>query len=170
MVERRWCPGRFAVTGSAIGRELCRSVVWIGGGGIIGCVATVASVRCVVVIAVVASSTVAGNGRMCPVKRIEIVVYRECSGLPTRGSGVAGGTVSRQAQCAVVGVGAGIVIRCVAPRAGIGRIGIIAVVASVAVVCNGYVGSSKRIHCIVIKRRRRPGRFSVAGSAIRREM
>ena len=49
-------------------------------------------VGCVIVVAVVAFSAVIGNGRVCAVQRVKIVVVRECRRLPASG-GMAGGTI-----------------------------------------------------------------------------
>ena len=77
MVESGWCPGRLGVAGGTIGWEL-RSLVVGGGSGIVfRCMATGASVGRVVVIAVVASSTIIGNTSMCPVQGMIILVYGE---------------------------------------------------------------------------------------------
>ena len=51
----------------AIRRELSRSVVWIGRGGIIAVVTAVAGIRRIIIVTVVAGSTVVGNSCVCPV-------------------------------------------------------------------------------------------------------
>lgn len=58
-------------------------------------------------------------------------------------------------------VGAGIVIRLVAARTRIRGIGIIAVVAGIAIVRNRNMRSGKRINGAVVERRWRPGTFAV---------
>ena len=64
VIKGRWRPGCFCVAGGAVGRVLRSGVVGAGRSCIIGVVAAVAGVRRVRVIAVVASGTICGNGRM----------------------------------------------------------------------------------------------------------
>ena len=170
VVESSGRPCRLAVTIGAGGRELCSGVVRIGRSRKICRVAAIAGVRRIVVVAVVAGRTVAGNRGVRTLQHIIVVVNRECSRIPTRIGGVASGTIGRQTQRAVIGVGAGIVICCVTTCAGIGRGGVIAVVAGVAIICNRNVRTRKRIHRIVVERRRCPGGLAVAGRAGSREM
>ncbi len=70
----------------------------------------------------------------------------------------------------MVGIGAGVEIRLVATVTGIGRGGVIAVVAGIAVIGNGNMAAGKRINGAMVKSRRCPGRFGMAGSAIGREL
>mgnify|MGYP007060900883 FL=1 len=145
-----------------IGRELRSGVVGVSRLGIIRRMATVAGVGRAVVIAVVAGSTVIGNGCMSAVQRIIVAVNRERSRLPTRCGRMAHRTISREAERYVVRVGGLVEIRRVATITGVWRIGEIAVVTGVAVVGNGNMGSCKRINGVVIKSRGRPGCFRVA--------
>ena len=82
VVEGRWRPGRLAVAGSTIGRELRCCVVWVGGSRIVSRVAAVAGVGRIVVIAVVADGTVAGNGSVCTLQHIIVIVHGERSRVP----------------------------------------------------------------------------------------
>ena len=125
---------------------------------------------CVVVVSVVAGGTVVGNSRVCAVEWIKIVVDGKGCRRPIRRGGVAACAIRRQIQRHVVWVGTLVVIRRMAPRAGIGRIVVIAVVAGNAVVRNGHVRSSEWVDCIMVKSRRRPGRFRMASRAIGREL
>lgn len=64
-------------------------------------------------------------------------------------------------------VRAGIVIRLVTACTGVWRIGIIAVVARVAIVCNRNMRTGERVKITVVKRRRHPRAFTVTGCTIR---
>ena len=57
-----------------------------------------------------------------------------------------------------------------ATRAGIGRVGVIAVVAGVAVIGDGRVRAGQRVNAVVIKRRRYPSRLAVTNSAVGGEL
>ena len=67
MVKSGRCPSRFSVASGAIGRKLSSCVVRVNGRVIIWRMATRASVRRVIVVAVVASRAIARNARMRPV-------------------------------------------------------------------------------------------------------
>ena len=79
--------------------------------GIIRCVTTVAGIRRGVVIAVVASGAVVGDGRVCSVQRIIIVVDRERRRFPASRGGVAHRTIRREIQCYVVRISCLVEIR-----------------------------------------------------------
>ena len=61
MVKSGGCPSRLRMAQGAIGRELLRGVVGVGGLVIIGAVATVAGVWGVVIVPLVASGAIAGD-------------------------------------------------------------------------------------------------------------
>ena len=86
-------PGRFGVTPGTIGRELQGGVIRIGSVTVVLCVATETSVRRIVVVSIMASGTVIGDGRVCPVQRIVIIVIGKSSGHPIGLGGVAAGTI-----------------------------------------------------------------------------
>ncbi len=111
VVKRRRRPGCFRVAGGAIGRELRRSVIGIRRVGIIGCVTAVAGIGRGVVIAVVASGAIVGDGGVRSVQRIIVVVDRERSRLPTRIRGMAHRTIRREIQCHVVRISCLVEIR-----------------------------------------------------------
>ena len=110
-------PGRFAVAGSTIGWELGRNVAWIGSSIVIRGVTPCTSIRCTVVIPVVADSTVIGNHRVCPVQRVIVVVDRESGRRPARSRGMAHRAIGRKAQGNVIGVQRQIKIGGMAGRA-----------------------------------------------------
>lgn len=64
--------------------------------------ATKTSIRGIVVIPVVAGSTLIGNQSMCPIQRIIIIVDRECCRRPAGSCGVTHGTVRRNVQDYVI--------------------------------------------------------------------
>ena len=67
-------------------------------------------------------------------------------------------------------VRAGIIIGLVTTRTGAWRIGIIAVVTSLAIVGNRNMRPGERINGTVVKRGRNPGAFAMATYAVRREL
>ena len=67
-------PGIFTMTDSAIGRKLQLDVIGVGGLIIVLGVASVAGIRRIVIIPVVAGYTVVGDGGMGPVEGIVVVV------------------------------------------------------------------------------------------------
>ena len=134
-------------------------MVRVGGCIVIGSVAAVAGVGCIVVIAIVAHCTAVGNGSVCPVECIIIIVNREGGRFPVRSRCVAHGTIGRQIQGHMVWVGTRVVIGRVATCASIGCIGIVAVVAGITIGSDGYMRSCKGIYCTVIEDGRRPGRL-----------
>jgi hypothetical protein len=83
---------------------------------------------------------------------------------------VASGTLRWELGRCVVRIGRSRVIRIVATIAGIRRIGIIAVVTSVAIVGNRHVRAYEWVNRIVIKSRWRPGGLCVASGALRWEL
>ena len=145
VVESRRCPGGLGMTKFTFNRELRGKVVGTRGCIVFRIMASIASIGRVVIIAVVASSTVIGNSSMCPFQRIVIVVNWKSGGLPPRGSGMTGSAIGRNIEGRVVRVGRLGIIRIMASVAGIGRIGVITVVAACAVVGNGRMCARERI-------------------------
>ena len=86
-------PGRFGVTPGTIGRELEFSMVWISSICVVLRVATEAGIRRIVVVSIMASGAVIGDGRVCPVQRIVIIVIGKSSGHPIRFGSVATRTI-----------------------------------------------------------------------------
>ena len=93
VIKRRWRPSCFAVASRAIRWELSGCVVRSGCGSIIAVVTGVTSVRCCIVIPVVASSTIACNGRVRAVQGVVIIVDRESCWFPSWCGGVAHRTI-----------------------------------------------------------------------------
>ena len=113
----------------------------------------------VVVIAVVASRAVVGNGSMRPAQNPIIVVNRESRRIPIGVGGMAHRTISWNAKDDVVGVGTAVEIRQVTANASVRGVGIVSLVASVAVVGNRDMRAGERIERIVVERGRNPGIF-----------
>ena len=86
-------PSGLGVAEGAVGRQLLRGVVGVGGLVVIGAVATVAGIGGIVVVSVVASGAIVGDGGVRPDQSIEVVVYWERGGFPTGRGGVALGAV-----------------------------------------------------------------------------
>lgn len=161
-------PGAGGMTFLAGGWVTFRKVVRVIRRIVIRRMASEAGIGGVVVVAVVTIHT--GDCGMRPVQNPERIVDRERSRLPVRRSSVAHRAIRRQVQGNVVGVGTRVVIRCMTARAGVRRVGIIAVVTGVTIVGDGNMRSGKRIIYTMVKRGRHPGRLAVASGAIGREL
>ena len=157
VIESGRRPACLCVAQRAIRRELRSGVIGIGRLVVIRVVTAVAGVGRIVVIAVVTSGAFIGDGRVGPVQRIVIVVYRERGRFPAWRGGVAHRTIGRDVERYVVRVGALVEICVVTAVAGVGRAGVIAVVTGVAVIGDGNMRPSERINGVVIERGRRPG-------------
>ncbi len=166
VVKRRGHPGCFRVARGAICGELRSSVIGRRRVGIIGCVTAVAGIRCGVIVAVVAIGAVVGDGRVCPVQRIIIVVDRERRRFPARRGRVAHRTIRREVQRYVVWIGGLIEIRAVTAVTSVRRVGESPVVTRIAIAGDRNVRARERINSTVVKRRGRPGCFRVARGAI----
>ena len=81
-----------------IGRELQGGVIRIGGVTVVLGMATEAGIRRIVVVSIMASGTVIGDGRMGAIQGVVIIVIGEGSGHPIGLGGVAAGTISRKSQ------------------------------------------------------------------------
>ncbi len=169
VVKCRRYPGCFAVTSGAIRRELLGDVVGISRLVVIRCMAACAGVRRRIVISVVAGGAIVRNGGMRAVQRVIIVVNGKGCGFPT-GGGVAGGAIRRDGERGMIRIGALVVIRRMTARASVRRVGVIAVVTGVAVVCDGRMRPRERVKTVVVEVRRRPGCLAVTGGAIRGEL
>ncbi len=88
-----------------VGRETQSLVVGIGAAIEISCMTSGTGVGGIVVIAVVASRTVAGDGYVGTVQYPEIVMIRELRRTPTGIRGMAGCTIHGEVQRSVIGVG-----------------------------------------------------------------
>ena len=135
---------------------------------VIGLVTTRTGARRIGIIAVVTSLAIVGNRNMRAGKRINGIVVKR--GRNPGAFTMATFTVRRELGSSVVGVGRRIVIAQVATHAGVWRIGIIALVAGVAVVGNRNMRPVERIKRIVVKSRRRPVAFCMAIRAGGREL
>ena len=137
VVKHRRRPGRFRVAGGTIRRQLSGYVIGVRRRVVIIGMTAVTSIRRVVVIAVVAGSAVIGDSRMCPVQRVKSIVNRETCRFPTCRSGMANGTIGRDIQGYVVGIGRCVEVCGMAAVAGIRRGSVVALVAGIAVRSNG---------------------------------
>lgn len=95
VIDRRRDPTTFIVADHAIRGETSVLVIRIGGLIVIRCMATVACVRRIVIIAIVASCTIVGQRDMCAVERPEIIVDGEGSWHPIRIGSMTHGTIRR---------------------------------------------------------------------------
>lgn len=170
MIEGRRHPGRFRMAQCAIGGELGCGMVWIAGLGVFGIVAAVAGIGRIVVIAVVAGSTIRCNGSMCAVQGIIRIVNRESSGFPAGCGGMAHSAIRGEIQRLVFRIGCLNKIRIVASIAGIRGAVIEPVVAGITIIGNGRMRPGKRINDVVVKSRRCPGSLGMAKLAFNREL
>ena len=112
--------------------------------------ATCTGIRRVVIVSVVAGGAIIGDGSMRAVQLIIIIVNGKGSRGPAGVGGMAGGTICWYGEGQVIRIGALVVIRRMAAGAGIGCVGVIAIVAGIAVSCNGGVRSGQRIKTVVV--------------------
>jgi hypothetical protein len=84
VVEGRWRPGILIMAARAIRGKLQGSMVGVGRLIVIFCVAAVAGIRRAVVVAVVTGSAVVGDGGMCAIESIRIIVIGKSRWIPFR--------------------------------------------------------------------------------------
>ncbi len=135
---------------------------------VIGLVAARAGARRIGIIAVVTSLAIVGNRNMRAGERINGTVVKR--GRNPGAFAMATYAVRRELGGSMVGVGSRIVIAQVAAHAGVWGIGIVALMASVAVVGNRNMRPVERIECTVVKRGRRPVAFRMTIRTSRREL
>ena len=148
--------------------ELLSDVVRIRGGIVVIGMATGTGVWCVVVITIVTSRAVVGDGCVCPDKLIEVIVNGESGWCPSRLGGVAGFAGCRQVECQVTWISASCIVIGMATCACCGRIGVVALVT--VVTGHGCVRAREWPHGAVIERGRHPRILVVAVSASCREL
>ena len=90
-------PGRFGVAPGTIGRELQGGVIRIGGVTVVLRMAAETGIRCVIVVSIVTSGTVIGDGRMGAIQGVVIIVIGEGSGHPIGFGSMAAGTIGSEA-------------------------------------------------------------------------
>ena len=90
-------PRAFGVAPGTIGRELQGGVIRIGSVTVVLGMATETGIRRIVVVSIMASGAVIGDGRVCPVQRIVIIVIGKSSGHPIGFGSMAAGTIGSEA-------------------------------------------------------------------------
>ena len=90
-------PSRFGVAPGTTGRELQGGVIRIGRVTVVLRMATKTGIRRIVVVSIVASGAVIGDGRMGAIQGVVIIVIGEGSGHPIGLGGVAAGTIRSEA-------------------------------------------------------------------------
>lgn len=115
VVKGCWYPSRFVVATGTIGREIRPGVIRVDRLIIVANMATRTGIGCISVVALVAACAIVGNNGMRAIERVIIIVYSKRSRRPAVG-GVATRTVGRDAQLAVIRIGALVVVRCMAGR------------------------------------------------------
>ena len=98
-------PGIFTMTGVAIGRKLGRDVIRVRRSIEISCMAANAGIGGIIVIPIMTGGAIIGNGCMCPIQRIIIIVNGKSRRRPTWFRRMTHRTIIRQAQRRVIGVG-----------------------------------------------------------------
>ena len=134
-------PTILIVADHAISGEAGILVVRVAGLVVVRGMAPVTGVRRVVVIPVVAGRAVVGYGRVRSIEWPEVVVDGEGGRHPVRVGRMAQGTVCRESERLMVGIGAGIIVRGMATGAGIGRVVVVAVVAGRTIIGDRQVPS-----------------------------
>ena len=148
--------------------ELLSDVVRIRGGVVIIGMATGTGIWCIVVITIVTSRAVVGDGCVCSDELIEVIVNGESGWRPSRLGGVAGFAGSWQIESQVTWVGTlGVVIGM---AAGTGCRCVIIVTLVAVVTGHGCVRARERPHGAVIEGGRYPRVLVVAVSASCREL
>lgn len=120
------------MTFRTIGWELLGYVIRISSLCKIIIVTTIACVRGIVVVTIMAGSTVVGNGRMRSEQLVIVIVYGECGRCPSRIGSVAGFTSRWQVQRQVIRVDTLVVVRCMTSRTGVGGVAVIPLMTVVA--------------------------------------
>lgn len=115
VVKGRGCPACLIMALCTVGWQLIGSMMRCGGTIKIRPVTTHAGIGCVVIVASgMAFCAIIGNGRVCPLQYIIIIVDGERCRCPPRHGGVAHRAIRGDAQGHMVGIAALIVIRQVA--------------------------------------------------------
>jgi len=151
VAEGRWYPGTLSVTLLAVQRELLCFVIRIGCIVVIIRVTPGTRIRCIVVIAVVTGRAIVGNGRVRSDQLIEVIVYREGGGCPSRIGCVACFTGCGQVQRQVIRIYTLVVVRCMTSRTGVGCVAVIPLMTVVA--SRTRVRARKRPETVVEGRR-----------------
>ena len=125
------------MTGGTFGRELRCRVVRTSCLVIIGGMTARTGIWCIGIITVMTTFAIIGDSRMRAVQSIVIIVNRETCRFPTCRSGMANGTIGRDIQGYVVGIGRCVEVCGMAAVAGIRRGSVVALVAGIAVRSNG---------------------------------
>jgi hypothetical protein len=148
--------------------ELLSDVVRIRGGVVIVCMTTGTGVWCIVVITIMTSRAVVGNGCVCSDELIEVIVNGESSWCPSRICGMTCFTGCGQIECQVTWISAGCIVIGMATCACCGQIGVVALVTIVT--GHSCVRARERPHGTVIEGGRHPRVLVVAVSASCREL
>lgn len=152
MIKSCWRPSRLGVTIFASRWETSRRVVRVVRTVIIIFMAAKTSVRCIVIIAIVASRTVILDNSMSPIQLVVIIMNWEGRWHPVWVSRMAHRTIHRYGQSHVVWIGSRIIIRLVAALASIRCVVIISSnMAKRTIISDGSMRTSQWIECTVVK-------------------
>jgi hypothetical protein len=138
-------------------RELGRSMIRIVRLVVIIQMTTDTGIGSGIIISVMANYTIVGYSHMCASQNIVIIVDRESSRGPVRICSMAGRTLSRNTDCAMIRICCLVVIGLVASNACIGCIYVTTLMTGEAVVGNGRMCSCKRVNIVMVKYRGDPG-------------
>ena len=155
------------MTFRTIGWELLGYVIRISSLCKIIIVTTIACVRGIVVVTIMAGSTVVGNGRMRSEQLVIVIVYGECGRCPSRIGSVAGFAGSWYIQRDVVRIDALVIISLMASRT---CIGCIVVIALMAIITRGGQVCPGQWPVGVAEGGWYPGTLSVTLLAVQREL
>ena len=157
------------MTRLAIGRKLCCYVIGVSCCIVIRQVTRCTGVGCIVVVSFMAGGAIVGDGRVCPIQHIIVVVDGEACRCPVGCGRVTLGAVRREIQSFMIGVFALVKVGLVTARAG-GR-GTGKIAPDVALGArHGRMCAGEGPHCIVVESGRHPTCFRMAYFAIGREL
>jgi hypothetical protein len=110
VIKCGWNPCRLIVTEYTTCREPGCHVIRVCCCIIVTYMASLTSVWGIVVVSIMASRAIVGDGCVCSEQRIIVVVNRECSRYPVWTGGVAGFAGCRQVECQVTWVGTLVIV------------------------------------------------------------
>ncbi len=159
VIKSRRYPSVLTMAGFTIRREVCYGVIGVIRSVIVIAMAPEAGIGGIIVIAVMAVVAITGNSGMRAREGIVLIVVERRR--HPRIFGMALLAVRREAGCSVAGAAGGIIVIAMAPKAGIGGVVEITIMAVHAVVSDGGMRASQRIILVVyIKGSRGPVRSS----------
>ena len=126
MVKSRRLPGCLRVTNGAVCRKLRSLMIWVGCPIKIGSMTSKTRIWGIIIVTIVAGSTIIGNRNMCAGYNVIIIMVGECSRAPARSCSMTCSAIGRYTRRNVIGIERRIKICLVTAYTGIWRIVVIA--------------------------------------------